>query len=113
MHLLAMSSRRPLFIGLFITLLFVEYAAGNCLPLVAGLSVDGILDPDSPEDCYTIQKPPYTRELLMIDTAAYDPREGYYICTQAVGGANAFGCSTQLRSQDKSLCISGVDGTIL
>ena len=47
----------------------------------------------------------------MIDTAAYDPREGYYICTQAAGGAQGYGCSTQLRSQDKALCIAGIDGT--
>lgn len=107
-----MSCRRPLFIAVFVSLLLVEYAAGYCSPLVAGLSVDGLLDPTSPEDCYTISKPLYTRELLMIDTAAYDPREGYYICTQAAGGANGYGCSTQLRSQDKSLCISGIDGTV-
>lgn len=92
-------------------LLLALTAASSCSTLTAGLVSTGQLNPDVPELCYTLRKPPSTKELLMVDTAAFDPREGYYICTNVTGGASGFGCSTQLRKQDKSICVPGIDGT--
>jgi hypothetical protein len=46
----------------------------------------------------------------MVDTATYDIREGYYICTSVSGGAIGQGCSSDLREADESICLSGIDG---
>lgn len=47
----------------------------------------------------------------MVDTAAFDIREGYYICTAVSGGAIGQGCSSDLRTHGTSVCLKAIDGS--
>lgn len=105
-----MSRTRRVGIPLLLVAMLMAAVAQECEQLTAGLSVEGHLNPVTSSQCFTITKPSFTREFLMIDTAAYDVREGYYICTNVSHGASGHGCSSPLREQQQSLCLSGVDG---
>jgi hypothetical protein len=103
-------SSRAYWVLAVVLLLLLEYASAQCELVTAGTKVEGQVSTLFPTQCFTFVKPPFTKELLMIDTATYDRREGYYVCTNVTGGAEGKGCSSQLRDQDQSICLSGIDG---
>lgn len=109
---LVMLTSRVISVATVATLLVAICGASPCQSVDAGYVVEGQVEVSHPTQCFAFKKPPMTQELLMIDTAAYDPREGYYVCTNVSGGASGTGCSSELRAKQDSLCLSGVDGTL-